>query len=190
MEENILRALRIAGKVFVDHTDSTTHPDFILYINRKPFALEVKSKLQPVATRNWPVDIPEQDLFILDELTVRKMMRSYGLDGAVAVWAGSTYHLYTLLDLLIIPRTRVNRDMGDGYLKGKWLIRLSHAAISGLSAEGVIEAIERYAAKQEELATASPCYRGDLSVGRGGIKRTRAWRKHDYETTRPKEIAV
>jgi hypothetical protein len=117
--------------------DSMNDPDFVLMHNvNGPVVIELKTRRQtpgPV----WRSLRPEtrwDDLFILDELTVRKLVRraphAYLLI-ADMVPSVTRWVALSIGDLLVIDKTRVSRPLYSGGLKGKWLIDLSDAPVMG-----------------------------------------------------------
>jgi hypothetical protein len=74
------------------------------------FALEVKEKRQAYTVQAWPQNTPEAHMFILDDLTVRKCLGFAPRAGvAVKDVVGKRFVFYSVIDLALMPRVRVNR---------------------------------------------------------------------------------
>ena len=59
---------------FEDHSESYKELDFIINFSGAIFHLDVKEKIQKYQTANWPKIVPESEMFILDDLSVRKCL--------------------------------------------------------------------------------------------------------------------
>lgn len=85
--------------------------------------LELKEKRQPY-TERWHLlpGVAEQDLFIIDELTVKRALQHYPavLFLVRDVPGGRLFHI-PIWELVSVERARVNRVK-----KGKWIIDLTH----------------------------------------------------------------
>ena len=108
------------GEHVVDRTEANDALDFWV----PGLFVEVKEKRQPLTTRwtdlaPW---IPERDLFILDELSVRRACNHWP-EAYFLIRDAVCNRLFvgSVVDLVSIDRVRVNR-VG----KGKWLIDLKH----------------------------------------------------------------
>lgn len=132
-ERSVRRQLAADGEFeILDSTDSFDDLDFELGCRGRRVFLEVKEKKQRYRDR-WTdlAGIPEERLFILDELSVRKIMlrcpRAFLL---VHDAMTDRLSLFGALELLTVPKSRVNRSIDGGVatFKGKWLVDLSHAA--------------------------------------------------------------
>ncbi len=102
---------------------------------------------------HWPTTVPEVDLFILDDLTVRKCIGHAPRCGVlVRDSARSRYCFFSVVDLALMPRERVNRtiDNRKRTLKGKWLINLNDGLLSD-SLEGAFEHIRAYLRNLDEI---------------------------------------
>lgn len=127
--KSFLTAHRIA---FEDGTRSNTALDF--HLPRQRIFFDAKEKSQPFSMRNWS-DAPttQEHLFIIDDLAARKLLLHAPLsfclikDSSVAP---ALYHIYSIVDLLCIPKTRVKRPIEKTVkaFKGKWLLDLRDAA--------------------------------------------------------------
>ena len=114
LEEHVASFLPEQRITKFDHND-----DLDIWI--PGYYVEVKAKRQKLTAR-WSklVEIPERDLFIMDELSVRRACRhwpeAYFL---IHDMPEDRYFLASVVDLVCVERTRVQR-VG----KGKWLVNL------------------------------------------------------------------
>ena len=104
---------------FEDHGDSSRHPDFKL----GDVWLEVKEKgnLNP---KNWPITGDGKTVFIVDELTMRRLM-TFAPKALLAFRDNKTgrYYVADVFTVWLMPRKRVRRPVaGKKYPKGKWLL--------------------------------------------------------------------
>lgn len=181
--ENTLRKMRLACH---NHTDSGHLPDFRI---GQQLWVELKEKRQHINLRNWPiVNIPEDKLIILDELTVRKLT-SIGVNSAVVFWDHTTdlYYAAMLFDILLQPRVRVNRPMetrsGNVVYKGKWMLNLLNWVVFDSIKDSVLFLLDAADNIHNHTGMIS-CY-GDFAgedVPVGGIIRTRELRSLDGHT--------
>jgi len=120
-EEHVASAL---GVPVICRFDSPT--DLDIYVPGHDFYVEIKEKNQHYTPR-WHLldDVPERDLFISDELTIRRACEKYprafflirdnvGLDDMPRLY------LIPIWDLICIDRKRVDRAH-----KGKWILNLA-----------------------------------------------------------------
>ena len=114
---------------FHDGSASFKDLDFMLpdFADARPFRFDAKEKRQKYNMNNWKTTIPEQHLFIMDDLAARKIL-AYAPRSAMIVRNNilQNYVLFTILDLFLIPKQRANRVISKKVetLKGKWLIDL------------------------------------------------------------------
>jgi hypothetical protein len=114
---------------FIDESSSFDKLDFTI-IDKKgqpAFHLDVKEKRQKYKLSNWPDFAPESDLFILDDLAVRKSLGNAPKSGIlIRDNLLVRYFFFSVVDLALMPRKRVNRPINRNQpdLKGKWLINL------------------------------------------------------------------
>lgn len=190
VEQEVKRFLGRSRLRFIDHTSSFKKPDFTLYLSGDtPFFLEVKEKRQPYNTRNWPSFAPETDLFILDDLTVRKCL-GYAPRAGVLVRDNRQrqYIFFSVIDLALMPKLRVNRSIERNAqdLKGKWLINLQNGARAA-TLDHAFRHIRQYVADLPAiLFDHHPCY-GDYvgeAIGSGGITRNPGHWDTDVQATR------
>jgi hypothetical protein len=141
-EQRVRKALDADGEfVLLDSTDSFDEIDFELGCRGKRLFVEVKQKKQRYSDA-WVESsgIPESNLFILDELAARKIIRrcprSYLL---IHDQLGSRFSVAGALELITMPKRRVNRSIEAGVstFKGKWLIDLTNGEVSESLSEAV-----------------------------------------------------
>lgn len=146
-QEEFRAYCRRTSLIYTDATDSYKRLDFTLILGRETqFYLELKEKRQPYAMRHWPDVAPESDLFILDDLTVRKCL-AYAPRCGVLVRDNlhARYVFFPVVDLALMPRVRVNRAIQNKVedVKGKWLIDLRNGQIAA-NLDDATAAIRRY----------------------------------------------
>lgn len=85
--------------------------------------LELKEKRQSYTQRWWLLpNVPERDLFIIDELTVKRALQHYpAVLFLIRDVPGGRLFYVPIWELVSVERARVNRVK-----KGKWVIDLSH----------------------------------------------------------------
>lgn len=175
---------------FIDRRRSKKELDYIVYFGHVPFQLDVKEKRQPVDITVWPaVDFPEKDLFILDDLAARKILRQSPYSGMLVLDRPSKRLVFfDVVTLWSVPRVRVNRVLNPGktLLKGKWLIDLRNGYDCANFAD-VLSIVESYIKEQQKIFEGwSPCF-GDFhgeDISAGGRLRTKGYRYYDYWVTR------
>jgi len=134
MFEQEVRSLLITQKIpFVDGTQSTSELDF--HLPRHKIHFDAKEKTQPFSMKNWAgTAIAQEDLFIIDDLSARKLLRNAPLSFCLIKDSSSPpvmYYIYSIVDLLCIPKTRATRPIEKSVkaFKGKWLLNLRDAAV-------------------------------------------------------------
>lgn len=172
----------------IGYKDGTGGSGTDFFLEPVSFHLEVKEKRQYIKTSVWPTTIPQDHLFILDELTVRKLFfagsRS-GLAIRTSIQNEARYYFVDTLNLMLMPRTRANRWMTDQHPKGKWLIDLRNT-YECQDVEDIYRLINKYLQKIPDMQTRSECwgeYVGEI-VEKGGEERTWKQYTHDYKWTR------
>lgn len=175
---------------YSNQTDSFKRSDFTVWLSEKTvFFLEVKEKRQPYNASNWPAFAPEPALFILDDLTVRKAL-------SVAPRAGilvrdntqGRYHFFSVVDLALMPRVRVNRQINrqSPELKGKWLIDLRNS-VTTTTLDASFAQIRSYVDNLNQILFGyKPCYGQYVGeqIGSGGIERQPGHWDVDVQETR------
>lgn len=128
--EHEIKAFFLREKIrFVDASSSYDRLDFTIQdkSGQPAFHLDAKEKRQRYAMANWPKFARESDLFILDDLTVRKCLAFAPRSGVlIRDNIRNAYIFFSVVDLALMPRKRVNRiiDNRKTEVKGKWLINL------------------------------------------------------------------
>lgn len=177
---------------YIDHSNSYTKMDFMISLkNGYPLSLEVKEKRQPIKMANWPVPegIEDHNVFILDDLTARKMLLESPFSAlAVQDRVLERYFVADVLDLWSMPRVRVNRKIADGKLKGKWILDFRNF-IQVEDYSMILDYFEEIMEKDTLLGRfeQSPDVYGSYfgeTVGNGGVSRSEYHRKTDYFSTR------
>jgi hypothetical protein len=113
------------------------------------FDLEIKAKHQPLSfgwTRLRP-EVPERDLFVLDELGMRKIVDAGRYAFLLVRDAPSErWVLWSSGDLVAATRVRAERRLERSTVhvsKGKLLLNLSEAGASTTTAKGALDAMTR-----------------------------------------------
>ena len=190
VEQEVKRFLSRERLRFDDNTASYNQPDFTLYFPADQlFFLEVKEKRQSYNMRNWPAFAPEADLFILDDLTVRKCL-AYSPYAGILVRNNllHIYRFFSVIDLALMPKLRVNRviERETQDIKGKWLINLQN----GWEANSMDESfwcIQHYLRDLPAiLFDHHPCYGNYVGeeISSGGVVRQPAHWDTDVTETR------
>jgi len=190
LEKEVRNFLSMKGVDYQDKSTSFKHPDFTILLNGEAyFYLEVKEKRQKYNMNNWPEFCKEADLFILDDLTVRKCL-AYSPRSGILIRDNlrNLYVFLSVVDLALMPRMRVNRRICRQIptLKGKWLINLNNG-VKAESIEDIFSAIRQYVDASDsilfEMIECYGQYEGE-DIGRGGITRKPAYWDIDVGSTR------
>lgn len=161
-EQTVRKAIDSDGEfVLLDSTDSFEEIDFELACRGKRLFLEVKQKKQRYRDA-WVeiAGVDEEQLFILDELAVRKIVRrcprAYLL---IQDQIMGRFTVVSALELIAMPKARVNRsiDATVSTFKGKWLIDLRNGEV-GESLEEAISYLKRRAVSEDEYWNGLACY--------------------------------
>jgi hypothetical protein len=176
---------------FSDGSSSYDELDFVILDrdNQPAFHLDVKEKRQTYNLANWPKFAPEPDLFILDDLAVRKCL-AYAPKSGILIRDNlrKKYFFFSIIDLALMPRVRVNRSIHRNQLdlKGKWLINL-HNGKEGQSLDEAISHIRNYLRNMKAyLFERHECYGVYVNenIERGGITRRPSHWDTDVQGTR------
>ena len=156
---------------------------------KRYFTFDAKEKQQPYRAGNWPTQIPEPHLFIVDDLAARKALLHAPDAGLIVRDAPrNRYVFFSVIDLYLMPKTRVNRPINrtqPGW-KGKWLIDLRNGE-SRPSLALAFAAIDDYLGRRREIFRETvECYGSfqDEPVGQGGIERRPEHWVKDFQQTR------
>lgn len=188
LQQELINLFAVSGARFQDFTSSFTEPDF-LFLSPKwnyAFWLEAKEKVQTFSKKNWPCDIPEKHLFVLDDLSARKVLRHAPFSGVlVRDNTQRQYVFFSVVHLFTMPKIRRNRLLPSGEMKGKWLIDLRHGE-SARTLPQALAHITRYVRDLTATFASTPAwgvYEGeDLRIA--GVPRTNEHRRQDIAITR------
>lgn len=178
-EAEIRQYLSSRQVAFEDHCTSLRLLDFRF---REPqtqiqFSFDAKEKRQHYNLKNWPqANIPEAYLFIIDDLAARKIL-AFAPNSGLAVRDNlhRSYYFFSVVDLYLMPKMRVNRTIRRAVetQKGKWLIDLRHGQRCGNLPE-LFQAIKSFLANRQaifgEILECYGYYPGE-EVSHGGIPR-------------------
>jgi hypothetical protein len=176
---------------FSDNSSSYHKLDFtIIDKDSQPdFHLDVKEKRKKYNPTNRPKFAPESDLFILDDLAVRKCLGNAPNSGIlIRDNFIERYFFFSIVDLALMPRKRVNRPINKNQpdIKGKWLINLCNGK-AALSLDKAISYIREYQQNLESvLFKTLACFGNyvDEDIGTGGIVRNPSHWDTDVLSTR------
>lgn len=118
---------------YEDGTRSKTSLDF--FLPRQRIYCDVKEKSQPFSMRNWSkAAVAQENLFIIDDLAARKLLHHAPLSFCLikdSSISPTMFYIYSIVDLLCIPKKRVKRPIERSVkaYKGKWLLDLRDAAV-------------------------------------------------------------
>jgi len=177
---------------YADNSATFEHVDFRFEDRKRRLQiyLDAKEKRQRYSLQNWPVTgIPEEHAFIIDDLAARKLLYHAPTSGMIVRDnVRPAYYFFSIVDLFLMPRHRVNRPIGKQVLtlKGKWLIDLRN----GRRCDSLYQAFLALAAYLDAwtqiFTTHLECYgsyRGE-TIGRGGIVRQPGHWDTDVKETR------
>lgn len=163
MEQEIKSYFAQRGIPFSDNSASYEDLDFtILDRSGLPlFRLDVKEKRQHYNLQHWPAFAPEADLLILDDLSVRKCLAHAPQSGIlVRDNLGQRYLFFSVIDLALMPRQRVNRPINRNRPehKGKWLINARNGQIAS-SLHRCMDYLKDYLHRLDTtILTSTSCY--------------------------------
>lgn len=189
--ENEVRAyLDQTGLVYEDHCDSLEQLDFGFGDReaRRHFDFDVKEKRRRYNVRNWGAQIPQEHLFIFDDLAARKVL-AYAPNSGIVVRDNvrGLYFFFSVVDLFLMPKLRVNRAIRKNVqgLKGKWLIDLRNGLLC-VSLEDVFHGIDAYLERRRDIfTTVLECYgayQGEAIPVQGRTRRPQHWQTDVDET--------
>jgi len=184
-EREVEELLQNRSVIYRSNVQSTKLPDFTIGTS-SAFHVELKEKRNRYSPKNWKGEMPQQWMFILDELTVRKLTLTYSCSGIMVRDDSAVgYYFCGIICLLTMPRVRTNRMMMGSYVKGKWILDLRNFKKAD-SLPGAMRNLKLYRASCIKDATQSACYGEYIGedVGISGSDRTVEQIKHDYEATR------
>lgn len=190
LEQEIKDVLSKNGVQYHDNSDSFKEPDFTIIVKDEPyFYLEAKEKRQHYNPKHWDCEIAEEDLFILDDLSVRKSLAYAPKSGfVIRDNPRGLYFFFSVVDLTLMPRKRINRriERNVSTWKGKWLIDLRHGQQAD-SVEASFSQVRSFVERSEEILFKEiACYGEyqDEGIQHGGITRESKHWSNDREATR------
>jgi hypothetical protein len=189
-EQEIKKYLQQKSIKFFDRSSAYDQLDFTILKNDQPaFHFDAKEKRQTYNLSNWPKFALQTDLFILDDLAVRKCL-AYAPKSGILIRDNlrQKYFFFSIIDLALMPRLRVNRQIHRNQpdLKGKWLINLRNGKESE-SLDEAIKYIRAYLQKMNSyLFNVHECYGDyvDENIDHGGIVRRPTHWDTDVQGTR------
>ena len=190
VEQEVKDYLRASRKEYTDNSSSFKNLDFTLTFGEgKLFHLDVKEKRQRYNLNNWPKIMIEADMFILDDLSIRKCL-AFSPNSGILVRDNirAKYFFVSVLDFALMPKKRVNRQINRNQpdIKGKWIINLRNGK-EAISLQAAFLLIEQYVQNLEEvLFKILECYGEyvDEIIGQGGITRKPSHWEIDVKSTR------
>jgi len=191
LEQEIKEFLKLHGTQYQEGCNEFDELDFCIHSQQRgDFHFDAKEKIQNIQPANWPdIGVPEEFFFILDDLAARKTLLKSPRSGIVVRDnLNSIYYFFSIVDLFLMPRVRVNRRIERNIptLKGKWLVDLRNGT-KARNLQEVFKAIAQYTDSFDEIfQNTLECYgsyNGEI-IGQGGItRRPEHWNK-DVSSTR------
>jgi hypothetical protein len=109
----------------------------------------------------------------------------YPYAGIIVRDYNGVYAFISVMDLLLVPKVRVNRNTSPTHMKGKWLLDMGNGVMAKDLAT-VLSAASRYVASVSDVLQETACvgvFHGEV-VQSGGEYRTREMKQYDYGVTR------
>ena len=191
LEQEIKEFLKLHGTQYQEGCNEFDKLDFCIHSQQRgDFHFDAKEKIQNIQPANWPdIGVPEEFFFILDDLAARKTLLKSPRSGIVVRDnLNSIYYFFSIVDLFLMPRVRVNRRIERNIptLKGKWLVDLRNGT-KARNLQEVFKAIAQYTDSFDEIfQNTLECYgsnNGEI-IRQGGItRRPEHWNK-DVSSTR------
>lgn len=189
-EQEIKSFFQSSKLAYKDNSSSFKRLDFTVALDETwSFHFDAKEKRQHYNLSNWKLTAAQEPhTFIMDDLAARKIL-AYGPYSGMVVRDNllGGYYFFSILDLLLMPKTRVNRpiDKVQKGLKGKWIIDLRNGQQCA-SMNEVLALFKRYIAKREDLfLNILECfgdYQGEQIGERGEVRRAEYWTTDVNET--------
>lgn len=116
-------------KLIEDNRESFDKIDFIFEYKQRKIALDCKEK-KSESRGKWSelTGVPRENLFVFDETSIKKIFSHFPF-GFMLIFDGTknNYSVFNSLDLLCLPRRRLNRVIfkEKEMLKGKWIVDLN-----------------------------------------------------------------
>ena len=176
---------------YKDNSSSFKRLDFSVRLDETwTFHFDAKEKRQKYNLYNWKLSADEEQFtFIIDDLAARKILAFGPYSGMVVrdnLLGG--YYFFSVLDLFLMPKTRVNRPIEKNAkaMKGKWVIDLRSGKKCATMDE-VLQLFKLYIEKREDLfLNILDCfgnYHGEDIGERGEVRRPEYW-ETDVKATR------
>lgn len=193
LEEEIRRYFRSRGISYADHArgpDRFARLDFSFgtRAEKRLFTFDAKEKRQRYQPGHWPENaIPEEHLFILDDLAARKVL-AFAPNSGLLVRDNlrPAYYLFTIVDLFLMPKQRANRPIGKTLVKGKWMIDLRNGQRFATLEEAFTGIAAYLDARESIFSQVLACYGAyvgeEIDAG-GVVRQARHWRV-DVQQTR------
>ena len=189
-EQEIKAFLQSKKLDYKDNSSSFKRLDFSVRLDETwTFHFDAKEKRQKINLYNWKITAEQEPYtFIIDDLAARKILAFGPYSGMVVrdnLLGG--YYFYSVLDLFLMPKTRVNRPIEKQQkgLKGKWVIDLRSGKKCATMDE-VVKLFYTYVAKREDLfLNILECfgtYPGENIGERGEVRRSEHWDTDVKET--------
>jgi hypothetical protein len=189
-EQEIKAFLQSRKLEYKDNSSSFKRLDFSVRLDENwTFHFDAKEKRQKINLYNWKITAEQEPFtFIIDDLAARKILAFGPYSGMVVrdnLLGG--YYFYSVLDLFLMPKTRVNRPIEKQQkgLKGKWVIDLRSGRKCS-SMDEVVKLFFAYVAKREDLfLNILECYGtypGENIGERGEVRRSEHWDTDVKET--------
>ncbi|MBI5917458.1 MAG: hypothetical protein HY842_18980 [Bacteroidetes bacterium] len=190
-EQEIKAFLKAQNLEFKDNSDSFKRLDFSVKLDEQwSFRFDAKEKRQRYNLQNWQLTSEQEPFaFIIDDLAARKILAYAPYSGMVIrdnLLGG--YYFYSVLDLFLMPKTRVNRPIEKNLkaMKGKWVIDFRNGQKCG-SMAAVLSLFRQYITKREDFfINILECfgdYHGEDIGERGEVRRAEYW-DTDVKATR------
>jgi hypothetical protein len=189
-EQEIKAFLQSKRLEYKDNSSSFKRLDFSVRLDEQwTFHFDAKEKRQKLNLFNWKLTADQEPhTFIVDDLAARKILAFGPYSGMVVrdnLLGG--YYFYSVLDLFLMPKIRVNRpiEKQQKALKGKWVIDLRNSKKCA-SMDEVLQQFHQYIAKREDLfLNILDCfgdYQGEDIGERGELRRPGHWDTDVAET--------
>jgi hypothetical protein len=189
-EQEIKAFLSSRKLVYKDGSSSFKRLDFSVKLDENwTFHFDAKEKRQKINLFNWKITAEQEPhTFIIDDLAARKIL-AFGPYAGMVVRDNllGEYYFYSILDLFLMPKTRVNRpiEKNTKAMKGKWIIDL-RSGTKCSNMDEVLQLIKNYITKREDLfLNILDCYgnyHGENIGERGEVRRAKHWDTDVKET--------
>lgn len=190
LEQEIKAFLKARQLEYKDNSSSFKRLDFSVRLGEDwVFYFDAKERRQAYNLKNWKLTAAQEPhTFIMDDLAARKIL-AYGPYSGMVVRnnLSAKYYFFSVLDLFLMPKTRVNRPIEKNAraLKGKWIIDLRNGRECDSMSE-IFEHFKLYISKREDsFMNILECYgkyQGEDIEERGELRRPGYWDTDVRET--------